>query len=186
MGVRSIAKGGSMEKYTDARQWCNKFMNEFNKESDRAAVIISAAMLDTALETLVKKKLVKVSKSEENLIGEPYAPISSFAAKINLAYRMGLISANLCHGLHVIRDIRNDFAHNIEECSFQKQGVRARVTKLQKECGNVGIIGRMDETEAHGVRRYFEITIAFMLHSLFQNSERCERIEARRDEWRRP
>jgi len=41
------------------------------------------------------------------------SPLSNFSAKIDLACLLGMCSRNIAKDLHTIREIRNDFAHNI-------------------------------------------------------------------------
>ena len=166
-----------MEKYTDFRQWCTKFMDEFSKESDRAAAILSAIMLDAALEALLKKKLVKVSKSKEKLIGKTHTPISNFAAKIDLTYRLGLISQNCCNALHLIREIRNDFAHDIEGCNFQNQIVQKKINQIMQECDMSESITQENKDSTYEGRMDFQLIISWILLQLFIKNERIRRIK---------
>ena len=124
-----------MRKESHASKWDDLFRKEFEKETDRASVILSCAMIEGTLETMIKSRLVPSPTAEDNLFDTPYAPISNFRAKIELAYRIGLISSNLCRDLNIIRRIRNDFAHNIEGCSFEDLDVRNRITELMRSSG---------------------------------------------------
>lgn len=106
-----------------------EFAEEFRRESDRAAVILGAAKLDSLLYLLLTKTLLpNVGEQDELFEGE--APLSSFNAKINLAYRLGLIDTQLSRALHLIRKIRNSFAHEISGCSLNSGAQRDRVREL--------------------------------------------------------
>jgi hypothetical protein len=86
---------------------------EFAKETDRAAVIVAASMLDELLRSILVAKLVPVSSSTDELFDGANAPLGTFSARIEMAYRVGLISVKFSRDLHLVRRIRNDFAHNI-------------------------------------------------------------------------
>jgi len=172
-----------MEKHRDAIEWSRTFIEEFKGESDRAAVILSGAMLDKTLETLLKNRLIAVSGSNEKLFKEGYGPMSSFGAKIDLAYQMGLISAKLCHDLHLIRGIRNAFAHDIEGCNFQNQKVRKHVTELKQACAGLWSVTWRDENIPSGMRSDFESVVACMLYHLFRCTQEVKRIKTCGDEW---
>jgi len=93
--------------------------------SERNAVLIAGAALDTQLERLLKKFLVQGS-STSNKIAES----SVFASKINLCFSLGLLSEDERHDLNLLRDIRNAFAHNIFGCDFNNSQVKAAIKNL--------------------------------------------------------
>lgn len=163
------------------KEWMNIFWDEFDKESDRACVILSAAMLDTALETVLRAHLVVESSATDRLFDGPNAPISDFSAKIDLAYRLGLISSMLCHDLHLIRRIRNDFAHNIAGCSFNDSSVRDRVAELVRSSKPVVSNPKMRRLE--GARGDFEIIVSWMIWHLNRQPQVVKRLSTRDLEW---
>ena len=110
----------------DLQKAVTHFIPEFIKESDRGCVLVVAAMAEGHLEEMLKAKLVAISNTRDQIFD------LSFAAKIDFAYRLGLISATFCENLHTLRDIRNEFAHNILDCNFQKEDVKERLSKLKK------------------------------------------------------
>lgn len=106
-----------------------EFMHEFSKESDRAAVILGAAKIELLLyQILMKFFLPAISSTDELFDGE--APLSSFNAKIHITYRLGLINPELTRALHLIRKIRNSFAHEVSGCSLDSGAQRDRVKEL--------------------------------------------------------
>src|ERR1041384_5909756 len=86
------------------------FMRDFLKESDRAAVILGAAKIDALLCAMIESALRPVTSGEDDLL-EGDAPLSTFSARIRVAYRLGLIDADFAKLLHVLRKLRNSFAH---------------------------------------------------------------------------
>jgi len=172
-----------MNKYLHAKRWYDLFQKEFAKETDRAAVILSAAMLDRVLENLLRTRLVPIPGSEDSLFNAPYAPISTFSAKIDLAYRIGLISANLCRDLHLIRRIRNDFAHDVTNCSFEHAGTRDRILELTQSSGFADRHPKMRKIFPLGTRGDFQMTVAWILWRLTCEAEEIKPLQTCPVEW---
>lgn len=85
---------------------------ELDGQSDRAAAIVGAAWIEEELEAAIRSFLIDDKESAKRLLGKS-SPISSFSAKIDLACLLGMCSRDIAKDLHAIREIRNDFAHNI-------------------------------------------------------------------------
>jgi DNA-binding MltR family transcriptional regulator len=105
------------------------FLQEFRDESDRAAVILGVARLDYFLYHILQRVFSPcTSRTDELLDGD--SPLSTFSARIEVAYRMGLIDAELTRALHIIRKIRNSFAHESSGISLNSGAHRDRVREL--------------------------------------------------------
>lgn len=120
------------ETPTTADQWLETIHREFNRESDRAAAIVVAAMLDEALKLLLRKRLREARSRTADLLEGDQAPLHSFSAKIDAAHQLGLISAYMARDLHLVRKIRNEFAHHPLELTFDSDGVKTRVRALDE------------------------------------------------------
>ena len=92
---------------------------QFQKESDRAAVILVVSILEENLETLLRSYFVPIPSASDSLFDSVSGPLSNFSAKIDMVYRLGLISGKFARDLHIVRRIRNSFAHDIYGCSFE-------------------------------------------------------------------
>jgi hypothetical protein len=112
------------------RQSLEDFLDEFDKETDRAAVVLGAARLDNILYRLLKKALLPSANNRDELLEGEGAPVSTFSARIQLAYRLGLFDAQTAHLLHLIRKIRNDFAHETSSSSLESGPSADRVREL--------------------------------------------------------
>jgi len=88
-----------------------RFVDEFKQESDRAAVILGAAKLDALLCQILDRHFLPALGSNDELL-EGDSPLSTFSSRINIGYRLGLISAEFAKALHLVRKIRNSFAHD--------------------------------------------------------------------------
>jgi hypothetical protein len=161
-----------------AMHWDELFDREFKNESDRASVILAAAMLDNVLDTLLRAKLAPVSTGQDTLLDGHNSPIASFSARIDLTYRVGVISDKMARDLHIIRRIRNEFAHNIVGCSFDSPSVRSRVVELTRSSGfaerNKSIRRRFPD----GPRGDFQFATSWMLWSLTSHLEDVSPIDA--------
>jgi DNA-binding MltR family transcriptional regulator len=98
-------------------------INEVENASDRAAGIVVASIVELRLTHFIKDCFVS-DKDIQNQLFHSSGPLSSFAAKIRLAYLMGLVSKE-CHAdLENLKNIRNEFAHHLDVGSFQIPSVR--------------------------------------------------------------
>lgn len=105
------------------------FASEFLNETDRAAVILGAAKLDILLYQVLQKYLVpNTSGSDDLLDGD--SPLGTFSARITVVYRLGLISKEFARSLHLVRRIRNSFAHELSGISLNSGSHRDRVKEL--------------------------------------------------------
>jgi hypothetical protein len=92
-------------------------------ESPRAKIILFATQIDEMLKELLIKFLKPPRRAkretEDELLGK-FKPLSSFNARIALAFRVGIISKDDAEAFDILRDIRNDCAHKIFEFSLSK------------------------------------------------------------------
>jgi len=115
-------------KYKDIEVLAS-FVEQLVNEGDRATVILVVAKLDLILSQILQKHLVSIPGSKDELLDND-GPLSTFSAKIHIAYRLGLIDNLFARSLHLIRKIRNNFAHEVEGCSLNSGSHRDRVREL--------------------------------------------------------
>lgn len=106
-----------------------RFANEFTKESDRAAVILGAAKLDLMLGQILERVLLPCASGRDELL-EGDSPLSTFSARINICFRLGIIASDLSRALHLVRRIRNSFAHEVSGVTLESGAHRDRITEL--------------------------------------------------------
>ncbi len=127
-------------------------MQSLARESERASVILAVARIDSDLEKLLKHVLYPKSSSSDNLF-DSERPLSAFSAKIALAGRLGVIDDELESALHILRRIRNEFAHEIEASTLSSDRNRDRLAELVKRFEHTDLYKRGIELgigEAHG------------------------------------
>ncbi len=108
----------------------NRFLDEFQGESDRAAAVLGAAYLDDLLKDLILKSWVDGSATGKDLL-KKNQPLGSFGPRISIAYAMGLITKTERQDLDRIRDTRNDFAHLGHGLSFTNTDIANRCSTFE-------------------------------------------------------
>ena len=105
----------------------NDFSSRLRNESDRACIVLGAALIDAQLERLYLRRLLGNS---EDLLRRGAVP-RSLSDRIKMAHALGWISDDVLHDLELIRGIRNDFAHSSDfNLSFQDSATATRCEKL--------------------------------------------------------
>lgn len=107
----------------------SQFVEEFSKESDRAAVIVGAARLDILLYQLLKKFLRPCTSNNDELL-EGDSPLATYSSRIHACHRLGLIDDHVARALHLIRKIRNSFAHEVSATDLSTGSHRDRIREL--------------------------------------------------------
>jgi DNA-binding MltR family transcriptional regulator len=162
----------------------DEFHTQFEKESDRACVIIAATVLEQLLRDLLVAHLLPVTSSDDALFDIPNAPLATFSSRITVAHRLGLISTRFARDLHLVRKIRNDFAHSIQGCSFDDSRVHARILTLSRSSG---IIQRSKEvypdSDAVPTRDHFLLTASWMIYYLQKFIGRVPGAKCADEEW---
>ena len=105
------------------------FRKSITSESDRGAVLMSAAYLDDQLKELLAKRLVqdkKISRRAFDFNG----PLGTFSSRIDFAYLLGILPKNARLDLHIIRAIRNQFAHYAAPLSYEDEKVKPLCNRL--------------------------------------------------------
>ena len=79
---------------------------------------MSGCYLNEALYDLLKIVLIPEKSKNDTLFDGPQAPLGTFSAKIEMAYRLQLIDKETKESINLIRKVRNEFAHNLMKCNF--------------------------------------------------------------------
>src|SRR5437867_76777 len=93
-----------------------KFRDSLDLESDRGCALLAISFLDVELTRLLHRCFVQDDEMTETLFG-PQSPFSTFSAKIDAGYYLGVVSATIKRELHLLRKVRNAFGHDPEPIS---------------------------------------------------------------------
>ena len=115
------------EQMSTAQRVWRRLTDEFDAESDRAAALVAAALLDQNLEDLLRAFMVDDQRETGYILG---TNLQSLGSRVRACYCLGLISLGEAHDLRVVKEIRNHFAHNLH-VSFQDAKVQSNCQKLR-------------------------------------------------------
>ena len=106
-----------------------QLFRDIGESPDRAAVITAAAILDDLLDLLLRATMLDNDKVVIDLLEKQR--LFSFATRIDLCYSLGLISKSERMDLHVIRKIRNDFAHSWKSVDYNDESTVDRCGEFE-------------------------------------------------------
>lgn len=100
----------------------SQFFAALKRESERGQVILLTSQIDDLLKQILKAHLKphRGKEDDDDKLFRLMGPLSSFSSHIEVAYRLGLISKASADCFDLLRDIRNDCAHQTEPFSYQK------------------------------------------------------------------
>jgi hypothetical protein len=104
-------------------------------ESDRAAAIIAATILESRLEQKIKGRLRAGSESRQSkaILEELFragGAIGSFHIKVQVGFMMRIYGIRTYKELQCIKDIRNRFAHHIDVRDFNSHSIKSKASNL--------------------------------------------------------
>jgi hypothetical protein len=93
---------------------------ELSTKPDRSLAVAGAAFLEHGLKTAILRFLRHdfPDSEQDRLFKHDNALLSSLAARIDIAYALGILGESGRHDLHVVRKIRNVFAHSVLDVTF--------------------------------------------------------------------
>ena len=109
----------------------------------------SAALLDDALRAKICKRLFDCSMKKDPLFDDGNAPLGTFSAKIELAFRLGEIDEECKKTLNTFKKLRNSFAHDASVTTLLSEPIRSKlissiehspnlVNQLKEKSSNLG------------------------------------------------
>lgn len=107
-------------------------------------VLVTVSMIEEMLEEAILSKMRPLSENFRDRLFEGYGPLSSFSARIDISYSLGIIDDHLLHDLRLIKSIRNEFAHSTFAMHFDHPNLQKHfqnLTKYQKNKNNFSIFG---------------------------------------------
>lgn len=103
---------------------------EFHDEPDRVIAVVGAAYLDAMLERLFRAAMIDSEEDADKCL-RPDGPLGSNGARVQVSLCLGLITEDQCSDLKRIAKIRNLFAHNFKNVSFNKDPIKGHCAALK-------------------------------------------------------
>ncbi len=148
------------------------FIAQYENESDRAMVILCAARTDFLLKRALQSRLLPIPSRRDELLDSDRA-LGAFSSRIDMSYRLGLIDRGFCRAMHILRKMRNDFAHDVGQGKLSDGSHKDRLAELIQPIKAFGIYqtvkGGIEETIGSGVgpeRKDFTIVTSLILSRL--------------------
>ena len=93
-------------------------------------VLTSVAVVEEILQAALLNRMRPLTKKEADRLFEGYGPISTLAAKIDVAYAFNLLSKAEYSALLIAKNIRNKFAHSQTAMGFEKDEIVLMVSRM--------------------------------------------------------
>jgi mannitol operon repressor len=155
----------------------SEFLAEFQKESDRGAALVGAALLDARLERILRSHFI-VGKSANELLDGGNGPLASFSARIKCCQALGLITDNEKNDIDLVRAIRNAFAH-------QEHGLNFESVKIKGLCSS--LVSRrpksIQEKIEYTARNRFIDAVVFNCLQLWYRPEHALQLKCEEHTW---
>jgi len=140
------------------------------EESDRGCALMAVSYIEIELGEFISSYFVRDDKLNKRLFSG-FGPLSSFSSKIDIAYSIGLIPKLMHRDLHILRKIRNEFAHDPGKFGFEKSAIGDKCRELYYDA-----IKNLDQSP----RRIFErcaVAIALYIRAAKSEIEQIDRKE---------
>lgn len=96
----------------DALKRTEALILELEHQSDRGAAIVGVAWVEEELQAAIESFLEQDKKAWDRLFGRS-GPLGTLSSKIDLACLLGMSTKVITSDLHILRELRNVFAHTI-------------------------------------------------------------------------
>lgn len=107
----------------------NSLFESLHEHDDRGIVLTLAAFAEDTLGLLLLAYM-REEKQAKELVEGFNAPFGTFSARIKAAFSLGLMLNDSYNSLEILRKIRNEFAHNWDGVSLDRQDIHARISQL--------------------------------------------------------
>lgn len=99
-------------------------------ETDRGCGLMVGAYLDELTKEFLAALFVNDKEAQKEFL-RPDGPLGTFSSRIDLCYLLGQISALERRELHLLRKIRNEFAHSATSKDFSDMRILQRIKELK-------------------------------------------------------
>ena len=93
------------------------------KLAHASIVLTRTAQVEAVLQRLLETRMPNLSNRLREKLFTGYGPFSSLSAKIDTLFAMGMLTEELRRELHVVRELRNLFAHSPKHLRFKSKGM---------------------------------------------------------------
>lgn len=113
----------------DSLRSLNRFLAVIGEQDDRAMVLSLATFIEVTLGRLLLTYF-RNCKATKELVEGFSAPLGTLGTRIKAVYAFGLVTEDQYRDLEVLRRVRNQFAHNWDGVSLERNDIQALVGQL--------------------------------------------------------
>jgi mannitol operon repressor len=157
-------------------KYFSEFLQEFQKETDRGAALVGAALLDSRMQRLVLSHFSD-KRIAEGLLSGGNAPLGSLGVRLKLAFSLGLITQLEYKECDTIRKIRNEFAHQVHGLTFSDPRLAGLASNLRANTPS-------GERFNGDPRQLFINSVIMVSLSLWYRPEYAAKFRAESREWK--
>jgi hypothetical protein len=106
------------------------FMQLLSRQTEAGAALVTAGLVEDWLEKLLLTAGRRLSNKTAKGIFMGLGPLSSFSAKIEIAYMFELIDKGVRDDPRIVKTIRNRFAHTTRFVHFESEHIAKECRKL--------------------------------------------------------
>lgn len=156
-----------------AQEYVEEWSEELFESGDRACAIVGQAALEDLVHELLYNHFRGTDRQKTGLLDQT-GPVSTFAAQIDLAHAIGSINDAEMRSLHLIRRIRNEFAHESRPLSFDHPPIADRCREMRT--------WKLSDTEdgliPEDPRSHFVANVLWLMVSLWLRARHVEPASA--------
>jgi hypothetical protein len=105
-------------------------LTEMTSDNERTRAVVTGSFLDGVLDRAITRKLIALTPGEESALYKPGGPLGGCHQKILIGHALGLFGKKAKAQLETINEVRNIFAHNMNEVSFDDPEVADLARKV--------------------------------------------------------
>lgn len=107
-------------------------IQELKKNAEAGGVLATVAFVESLLaKALLEKMISPLSENVKEDLFDGYGPLHELAAKIDIAFALGIINQTTKTDLHALKYIRNDFAHSTSPLHFNSPALEKSCQRLR-------------------------------------------------------
>jgi hypothetical protein len=145
-------------------------INELVSENPRASAIVGGSFLDSALDHAITNRLRPLEASQEKELFMYGGPFQSCDQKIKAAFALGLIGPRTKRDIELLNEIRNVFAHDMNEVTFEAKMIGDKCGKLF-----VGSAAHMESGGELSNKERFVFGVQWIVDGLLTQADAGER-----------
>ncbi|MED3794440.1 MltR family transcriptional regulator [Niallia alba] len=114
----------SVMKNNNYIDYIKEFEKEVESDNERGIVLVCGSIIDYLLQELLQSFMINEDSITKDLF-RGNSSLSTFDAKIKTSYYLGLINKELVTNITLIQKVRNKFAHQIVDISFNNEAIKS-------------------------------------------------------------